>query len=231
MDRAPFALATKAALNATGRASEIGINAHVQVGCGISYSSAEKPAVDIVGVEGCEHGLCGPDDSRTSSARRFHPWSDLKRHCWVHGSLWWLRHWAGAFLADKMLRAVPFPDLSASDGAPVSRDRLFAWLQKDMRWCIARLPECDADFDHISALHGALFHTIGQMAPLAGYPAEFAQEVCPDDAPTVYECRHGVGHGVLYAVWLQRPELAGKTLPLSGTFASFRDLARRLRCR
>mmetsp|Transcript_11623 Transcript_11623/g.38430 ORF Transcript_11623/g.38430 Transcript_11623/m.38430 type:complete len:170 (-) Transcript_11623:167-676(-) len=78
-----------------------------------------------------------------------------------------------------------------------------------MRWCVARFNVCDADFDHIAALHGALFHTLGHMAPLVRFPAEFAQRVCPDDASNVYECRHGIGHGVLYAVWLQRPELAG----------------------
>ena len=114
----------------------------------------------------------------------------------------------------------------------VTRCRLFAWLQKDMRWCVARFNVCDADFDHIAALHGArprthgcapkarktslpvgtgaLFHTLGHMAPLVRFPAEFAQRVCPDDASNVYECRHGIGHGVLYAVWLQRPELAGR---------------------
>lgn len=180
LDRDPFAAATRAALRATGRSSEVAINATVQVGCGILYHGAAGPQEDVVGVEGCAHGICQPGD-RIGRASRFQPAADHKRHCWLHGSLWWLRHWAGAFLADKVIREIPFPDLSATDGLPVSSDRLslhwrghavisilfpsrarcvthcrlFAWLQKDMRWCVARFNVCDADFDHIAALHGA----------------------------------------------------------------------------
>lgn len=123
LDRDPFAAATRAALRATGRSSEVAINATVQVGCGILYHGATGPQEDVVGVEGCAHGICQPGD-RIGRASRFQPAADHKRHCWLHGSLWWLRHWAGAFLADKVIREIPFPDLSATDGLPVSSDRL-----------------------------------------------------------------------------------------------------------
>ena len=59
-------------------------------------------------------------------------------------------------------------------------------------------------------MHGALFHAIGPTgigatdAKPYHYPSELAQRLCHDHVPNVYECRHGIGHGVLYAVALGR---------------------------
>ena len=72
LDRDPFAAATRTALRATGRSSEVAINATVQVGCGILYHGAAGPQEDVVGV--VELLEC------SSPARRL-PWSGSPLSC------------------------------------------------------------------------------------------------------------------------------------------------------
>ena len=81
---------------------------------------------------------------------------------------------------------------------------LVQWLQ-EQNWGGEGL---HGDFLWISALHGALFQAIGAAGlgfdgPLR-YPSQLAQRLCHDQVANVYECRHGVGHGVLYATLLRQ---------------------------
>ena len=195
VDRYAFADQTRAALIASGRAAEIEIDEHVMAGLGVSYHEAGEPQRDIFGV------------NMSVGKRLYGTWHDMKRYNWIQGSLWWLRHWLGAFLGDKVLQRAVFSDV----GAAMSEVQLFAWLQRDMQGCQARLRNCRHDFSRVAALHGAIFHIMAHHArpgyPHVDYPTSLAKEWCPDRTPLLYECRHGIGHGVLYATWLRRPEL------------------------
>lgn len=121
------------------------------------------------------------------------------RLAWVHGGLWWLRHYAGAFLAEKAMEVAPATGPTA----------LINWIQNTKRGLSPK-----NDFALTAALHGAIFHTLATLShqkPITSYPAELAQKWCPDKYTTVhfnYECRHGVGHGIYYVVALSHSELA-----------------------
>ena len=66
------------------------------------------------------------------------------KKCWIHGSLWWIRHWVGAFLAEKAMQ-------QRTNQSAV--DELIVWLQQNAY-------KLNNDFLWISALHGALYQTI-----------------------------------------------------------------------
>lgn len=129
---------------------------------------------------------------------------DTKLGAWW--AVWWLRHYVGAFLADMALSGVRIPELPVLGPADDGPRFLIRWLQA--RSTNRRL---GGDFALNASLHGAIFHTFAMRTrsdPALSYPTVLAREWCPDDSSNLYECRHGIGHGVLYAVWLRRAELA-----------------------
>ena len=179
VERGAFLEATRQALNASGR-TDVEVASSADQGCGLEYSrSATEGRESLVSQTLPDGGrLWGPADRENKMKK-----------CWIHGSLWWIRHWVGAFLAEKAMQ-------QRTNQSAV--DELIVWLQQNAY-------KLNNDFLWISALHGALYQTIeytGRDAPLR-YPAQLAQRVCHDAVPNVYECRHGIGHGVLYSVLLR----------------------------
>ena len=176
VERDLFYHATRIALDSTGRSGEIDIAISEDGGCGIAYTRAGSGGIqDIFGATWA---------GNIFSAEGRMDW--LLSTCWVHGSLWWLRHYTGAFLAEKIRLQITIPDVGSNS------ERLISWLRERVRG--------GGDFSNIASLHGAMFHTmIYQLRDEPGYPSYLAREVwCPwtDSGGANYECRHAIGHGI-----------------------------------
>ena len=115
----------------------------------------------------------------------------------VQGGLWWVRHWAGEFLGEQILRR-----------RHIDAVEVVWWLQAQQ---LCRR----ADFATVAMEHGVIWYVVaaGNLIRAEGsYPAAHAAKWCGRYAlgmgrwyPTVRtdlgrECRHGFGHAVYY--WL-----------------------------
>lgn len=201
VNRDAFFAATQQALASSERATEIEARAHSDPGFGITYHSFGTDN-DVLG--GLLAELCSVlqdcDKKRLTT---------MATQSWLHGGLWWLRHYAGAFLADKALSGVRIPELPVLGLADDGPRALIRWLQAR-----STTRQLGGDFALIASLHGAIFHAFAMRTRsdlVLSYPTVLAQEWCPDGSSNLYECRHGIGHGVLYAVWLRRAELEAYT--------------------
>lgn len=201
LERQPFLEATQRALRTSGRDAHVASVSSIDTGCGIEYSKTDSGgAEDLLGQPLRDGGkLWGPADIENK-----------QKKCWTHGSLWWLRHWVGAWLAEKRAEEEA-AETTRTDGGSTRVSELITWLQTQ-----ATEGQLHGDFLWIASLHGALFQLIGPTgfraeesgAPLA-YPSELAQRLCHDSVANVYECRHGIGHGVLYAVLMRHAHQLG----------------------
>ena len=201
VNRDAFLAATRQALASSERATEIEARAHPEAGFGITYHSFGTDN-DVLGKLLAE--MCSV--LHDCEKKRL---TTMATQSWVHGGLWWLRHYVGAFLADMALSGVRIPELPVLGPADDGPRLLIRWLQAR-----STNRQLGGDFALIASLHGAIFHTFAMRTrsdPVLSYPTVLAQEWCPDDSSNLYECRHGIGHGVLYAVWLRRAELAAYT--------------------
>ena len=175
--------------------SSSGLNAAVEIakskddGCGLEYSQAGSSGKrDLLGRPMRDGGeMWGAADRENK-----------QKKCWMMGSLWWLRHWVGAFLVEKAVQE--------HGGSATAIDEVIKWLQEQNK-----AGALNRDFLWIAALHGALYQAIAPTGLDAAsgshqlhYPSELAQRLCHDAVPNVYECRHGIGHGVMYATLLSR---------------------------
>ena len=185
----PFLGAARKALDSSGLGAAVEIAKSKDDGCGLEYSQAGSSGQrDLIGRPMRDAGQMWGAADRENKQKK----------CWMMGSLWWLRHWVGAFLVEKAVQA---PGASAT-----AIDELIIWLQEQNA-----AGALNGDFLWISALHGALYQAIGPTGLDAAsgshplhYPSQLAQRLCHDAVPNVYECRHGIGHGVLYATLLSR---------------------------
>lgn len=201
VNRDAFFAATQQALASSERATEIEARAHPEPGFGITYYSVGTDN-DVFGKSLAEMCSVVQDCEKQRLTA-------MATQSWVHGGLWWLRHYVGAFLADKALSGVRIPEIPMLGPADDGPRALIRWLQAR-----STNRQLGGDFALIASLHGAIFHAFAMRTrsdPALSYPTALAQEWCPDDSSNLYECRHGIGHGVLYAVWLRRAGLAPYT--------------------
>jgi hypothetical protein len=178
LERSQFIAAIQHELVSSANRAHVEVASSADDGCGVEYSMAgSEGQTDVLGRSLPEGG---------------HLWTradteNKQKKCWLHGSQWWLRHWAGSFIAERVVQ---------HNGAPAA-DALILWLQE---------AHSMNDFVWTSALHGALYQVIAplgmsvSMASQLRYPSALAQKLCHDRVRDVYECRHGIGHGVFYAV-------------------------------
>ena len=192
VNRDEFLTATKLALSE--HASGIFVAAAEQ-GFGITYNKGKG---DVFGKPISETRPVLKDSRLTVGATR----------SWLNGALWWLRHYTGAFLADKILSGGRIPELAEKRDTAEASAELIRWLQAKSTY-----RRMKSDFALIASLHGAIFHTFAMLSRAKNttaveYPVERALQWCPDTVVNKYECRHGIGHGIHLAIWLRRPELA-----------------------
>ena len=138
-------------------------------------------------------------------------------HC--RGCLWWLRHFLGAFLAEKVAEG-PLRLAGPEDPGRISTADE---LQTEIRYQ-QRRP--DADYVTVAAQHGSIWHTIamehqGNMPALNRYPLARVEALCGEhlydedhanqveqlNTDIAYECRHAVGHAVFYTVALREQNM------------------------
>ena len=114
----------------------------------------------------------------------------------VQGGLWWIRHWAGEYLAEQISR---HPQVTAAD--------VIWWLQIQQK-CYG------ADFATVAVEHSVIWYTVANEGLIMGeaFPEALTAKWCHryyagsgEWVSTVRsdlgrECRHAVGHAVYY--WL-----------------------------
>lgn len=134
------------------------------------------------------------------------PTGGNRAHC--TGCLWWIRHYVGAAIADRLLRTGSLSlDGRGDHGQRITDAKSFMRELQDLQ----RLP--DSDFVTISTEHAFAWHTLAALRPGLpdGYPTDLLEEWCGDyvhagiwqenlDTDLGRECRHAFGHAVFYAV-------------------------------
>tara|TARA_B110001452_G_scaffold251253_1_gene240166 strand:+ start:713 stop:2467 length:1755 start_codon:yes stop_codon:yes gene_type:complete len=205
VNRDAFYHATVSAIAESERASELEVRVAPEGGWGLTYHRAGSGGTrDVNGQTIAE--VAAKVWLGDGAQLRLVTMATLS---WLHGGVWWLRHYAGVFLAQRVLEGFRIPELPASDDAATE---LILWLQKPATYQLLW-----SDFALIASLHGAILQTIANLtrvgdSSMLSYPAVLAQRWCPDGVINVYECRHGVGHGIFYTIIMRRPELAGYSL-------------------
>ena len=125
-----------------------------------------------------------------------HDYQTLGKLSMVQGSLWWIRHWAGEYLAEQM-RKSPHIDAAA----------VIWWTQQQQR-CRG------ADFVSVAVEHAVIWYVIASERLISGevFPTTLVDKWCHrysvgwgEWLPTVRtdlgrECRHATGHAVYYSI-------------------------------
>jgi len=143
---------------------------------------------------------------------------DMGIHC--QGCLFWPRHYVGSFLAKKLHEDGVL--LIHGESRP---KQVLHGMHDFLNYVRSEMRKDDADYIVTSITHGSIWHTVAvKYGPdLDEYPMADAKDWCGDllwttpwfddefkdwhfeggDAFIGQECRHGIGHGVFYAMALK----------------------------
>jgi len=126
-------------------------------------------------------------------------------HVHLLGSLWWMRHWAGAFLADALIagRQIWTPGGSFHDA-----DSLLNHIHQLQK-------HSGRDQATVSIEHGFIWHSVLSMN-CSSYPAWLAIKWCRIPETLEQPCLHAFGHGVFYSFILREYELKRDDQPTDG---------------
>ena len=129
-------------------------------------------------------------------------------HYLMPGGMFWPRHWIGGYLAEKFLKEGALSLRGPHDPTP-------ARLANDNAFMIEMVDATDrlgADFVTVSVLHATAWTILPhKMNNRNNYPTDIVNAWCRDKVwddrdwgddtgvDTAYECRHAMGHAMIYA--------------------------------